>query len=64
MTGVIRKNRVIKDRWSYGFCAKCGHNPRRIKMVNEVLVSGDPLGKHKSEKEIWVCPRCGFSRKL
>ena len=60
---VIEKHRIIKQRWVHGFCENCGHNPKKVKMVKEHLISGDPKGKHKSKKKIWVCPRCGFSRK-
>jgi len=61
---VIDKHRIIKDSWTFGICENCHQNPEKLQMTKEFLVSGDPGRKHKSRKEVWVCPRCGYSRKL
>jgi len=61
---VMEKHRIIEDSWVFGVCENCGQNPEKIKMVKEVLVSGDPEAKYKSDKEIWICPKCGYTRRL
>jgi hypothetical protein len=61
---VMRKHRNIKERWAFGKCEKCGYNPKDVKMAKERLVSGDPGQKHSSKKKVWVCTRCGYSRRL
>jgi len=61
---VIDKHRIIRDSWICGVCENCRQNPKEINMVKEALVSGDLEGRYKSEKKIWVCPRCGYTRKL
>lgn len=61
---VIDKRRIIKDSWIFGVCENCGHNPEEVGMVKEQLVSGDPDGKYKSNSNIWVCTKCGHTRKL
>jgi rubredoxin len=61
---VIDKHRIIKDSWTFGVCGNCKQNPKKINMIKEQLVSGDPEGKYKSDSEIWVCPKCGCTRKL
>jgi len=61
---VIDKHRIIKESWTFGLCENCGQNPKEIKMVKEQLVSGDSTGRYKSDSEIWVCPKCGYTRKL
>lgn len=49
--------------WTYGTCESCLKNSHeKVKMVEEVVVSGDLEGKF-SEK-IWVCPVCGATKKL
>ena len=60
---VLEKHRIIRKRWICGVCENCGHNPKEVKMVQEHLVSGDPEQSRKSKEKMWVCPRCGFSRK-
>lgn len=60
----MEKHRIIKQSWAYEICENCGHNPKEIKMVKHHLVSGDPEGKYKSKKEMWICPRCGSTRRL
>lgn len=61
---VTEKRRTIKESWTFGVCDNCEHNPEKVKMVKEQLVSGDPEGKYKSDSEIWICPKCGCSRQL
>jgi rubredoxin len=61
---VLEKHRSIKDLWVYGVCKSCGYNPKEVKMVKETMVSGDPEGKYRSKKKVWMCPRCGYTRKL
>jgi len=33
-------------------------------MTKDVLVSGDAAMSRRSESEMWVCPKCGYCRKL
>jgi len=62
---VIDKHRIIKESWTFGVCENCKQNWNlEIKMVKEKLVSGNSAGKYKSDSEIWVCPKCGYTRKL
>jgi len=61
---VLDKHRIIKESWTFGVCENCGKNPEEIKMVKEQLVSGDSERIYKSDSEIWVCPKCGYTRKL
>lgn len=71
---VIDKHRIIKESWTFGVCENCLQNPRqssenikkikKISMVKEQLVSGDPSGKYKSDSKVWICPKCGYARKL
>ncbi len=61
---VIDKNRIIKESWTFGVCENCGKNPEKVSMIKEGLVSGDPDAKYRYESEIWVCPKCGYSRRL
>ena len=61
---VMEKHRIIKDSWTFGVCENCRQNPRKVEMVKEEIVSGDPDGKYTSESSIWVCPKCGYTRKL
>jgi len=61
---VIDKHRIIKERWTLGGCGNCGHNPEHVRMARERMVSGDAGKSKRSETEVWVCPRCGYCRKL
>lgn len=61
---VIDKHRVIKERWALGVCGNCGHNPAQVRMAREGLVSGDAAMSKRSDAEMWVCPKCGYCRRL
>lgn len=61
---VMDERRAIRERWTFGVCDNCGQNPEQVRMVREALVSGGPAGAIKAESEFWVCPKCGYCRKL
>ena len=66
---VIDKHRIIKESWTFGVCENCrqtrnSETKNSIKMVKEELVSGDPTGEYKSDSDVWICPKCGYTRKL
>ena len=61
---VMDKHRIIKEKWICGVCENCGYNPEKVKMVKEKMVSGDPDGVYESDSKIWVCPKCGYTRRL
>jgi len=61
---VIEKNRLINYYWELGCCENCRGNPKKVRMEKEFLVSGDPDKKYRSDREFWVCPKCGFTKEL
>jgi len=47
--------------WTFGVCESCLKNCHsRVKMVREVLRSE----YSDFEEEVWVCPKCGASKKF
>jgi len=61
---VIDSHRLIWESWTLGRCENCKGNPKKVKMANGAFVSGDPDGKYRSSENFWMCPKCGYSRRL
>ena len=58
------ENRIIRERWTFGVCENCHQNPEKVQMVKETLASGDACRTRISDSELWVCPKCGYCRRL
>lgn len=58
------EHRIIRERWTLGVCENCRQNPEHVRMTKDVLVSGDAAMSRRSESEMWVCPKCGYCRRL
>jgi uncharacterized protein with PIN domain len=61
---VMDESRIIHERWTFGVCENCHQNPEKVQMTKEALVSGDAGMTRRSETEVWVCPKCGYCRRL
>jgi hypothetical protein len=68
MTTVYEKHRIRDDHWVFGCCERCGSNPHEVAMVRECMRAGSPKDGERASgvnsKEMWVCPKCGYTKSL
>jgi hypothetical protein len=69
MTTVYEKHRIREDHWVFGCCERCGSSPHEVRMVREAMVPGGPKSPNSNNSvdppiEMWVCPKCGYTKSL
>jgi hypothetical protein len=59
---VIDKHRIRQDHWMFATCERCNAEPVNGMVREKFRI---PDGRSGGEcVEMWVCPKCGYTKRL